>query len=224
MPKNYDDKDWTVAQNAAKTLFANIRFASIDDPIKALAITSSVPNEGKTTVAVNLAQAIATSGATVLLVETDMRRRSLGSVMHTRSRAGVYAVLSGQMKLKDAVIAMHPRGLYFLDAEPHIPNPADLIASNRFKSLVQLCKQQYDYVIFDTPPVGAFVDAAVLSTLVDGVVMVVREDFVRREELQDAYAQLEKAGANVIGIAMNDCKAEQHNYYYYSYYKRRRRP
>jgi Mrp family chromosome partitioning ATPase len=74
-------------------------------------------------------------------------------------------------------------------------------------------------VIFDTPPVGAFVDAAVLSTLVDGVVMVVREDFVRREELQDAYAQLEKAGANVIGIAMNDCKAEQHNYYYYSYYK-----
>ena len=129
--------DKLVVQNAAKTLLANIRFASVDDPIRVITITSSTPNEGKSTVALNLAQAIATSGKSVVLVECDMRRRSMGQMIGVRSRGGLYAVLSEQMKLEEAVVETSQKNLYFLDSEPHIPNPADIIASRRFKRLVE---------------------------------------------------------------------------------------
>ena len=91
--------DKLVVQNAAKTLLANIRFASVDDPIRTITVTSSIPNEGKSTVSINLAQAIATSGKSVLLVEADMRRRSLSDMLGVRSRGGLYAVLSEQISI-----------------------------------------------------------------------------------------------------------------------------
>lgn len=91
--------DKLVVQNAAKTLLANIRFASVDDPIRTITVTSSIPNEGKSTVSINLAQAIATSGKSVLLVEADMRRRSLSDMLGVRSRGGLYAVLPSRSPL-----------------------------------------------------------------------------------------------------------------------------
>ena len=99
MARKKGGADKLVVQNAAKTLLANIRFASVDNPIRTLVITSSVPNEGKTTVAVNLAQAIATSGKRVLLVECDMRRRSLADMLGVRAQAGIYAVLADQARV-----------------------------------------------------------------------------------------------------------------------------
>lgn len=96
--------DKLVVQNAAKTLLANIRFASVDDPIRTITVTSSIPNEGKSTVAINLAQAIATSGKSVLLVEADMRRRSLSDMLGVRSRGGLYAVLSEQISIDQAIV------------------------------------------------------------------------------------------------------------------------
>ena len=193
-------------QNAAKTLFANIRFMSVDDPIKSIVITSSVPNEGKSTVSVNLAQAIATSGKQVLLVEADMRRRSLATMLGVRPSAGLYAVLT------DAAPNLH-----FLDTEPNIPNPADLISSKRFGRLVRTLEERYDYVIFDMPPVGTFVDAAILSTLVDATVMVVRPNQTKRAELTGAYEQLQKANANVIGVCATFVEGSGSEYYY-AYY------
>ena len=96
-------------QNAAKTLFANIRFMSVDEPIKSIVITSSVPNEGKSTVSVNLAQAMATAGKRVLLVEADMRRRSLASMLKVRASSGLYAVFSEASRL-DLIEALQPSG------------------------------------------------------------------------------------------------------------------
>lgn len=209
--------DALVVQNAAKTLLANIRFASVDDPIRSLVLTSSVPNEGKSTVAINLAQAIATSGKRVLLVECDMRRRTLADVINVRARNGIYAVLSEQATLDEAIMTTSTKGMFFLGSEPHIPNPADILASKRFRRLIKLLEQEFDYVIFDTPPVGTFVDAAVISSLVDATALVVRENFTRREEVQAAYEQLKKADANVIGVIMNFCETETSEYYY-SYY------
>ena len=118
--------DKLVVQNAAKTLLANIRFASVDDPIRTITVTSSIPNEGKSTVSINLAQAIATSGKSVLLVEADMRRRSLSDMLGVRSRGGLYAVLSEQISIDQAIVETGQKNFYFLDAEPHIPNPADI--------------------------------------------------------------------------------------------------
>ena len=141
MARKKGGADKLVVQNAAKTLLANIRFASVDNPIRTLVITSSVPNEGKTTVAVNLAQAIATSGKRVLLVECDMRRRSVADMIGAHAKAGLYAVLSDQVRWENAVVATGQQNMDFLDAEPHIPNPADIISSKRFARLVQILEE-----------------------------------------------------------------------------------
>ena len=208
-----------VVQNAAKTLLANIRFASVDTPVHSLVVTSSVPNEGKSTVCVNLAEAIATSGKSVLLVECDMRRRSLADLLGVHARTGIYGVLAEQSELEDAVVATGVKGMYFLDSEPHIPNPADILSSRRFRRFLENAQKTYDYVLIDTPPVGTFVDAAVISSLVDATALVVREGYTKRQDVAAAYEQLKKADANVIGAIMNFCETESSEYYYAYYNK-----
>lgn len=224
MPRNKKaSSDALVVQNAAKTLLANIRFASVDRPVKSIVLTSSVPNEGKSTVAYNLAQAIASSGKRTLVVECDMRRRSLADMVGARARHGIYAVLSGQVELDEALVATSHRNLFFLDSEPHIPNPADILSSQRFRKLVAQMESDFDYVVIDTPPVGTFVDAAIIAALADATALAVRERFVKRAELQNAYDQLKKADANVIGVIMNMCEAESSEYYYAYYNKEGKR-
>lgn len=213
--KPFVGEDRTI-QNAAQTLLANIRFASVDDPVRALAVTSSVPNEGKTTISIELARAIAAGGRTVLLVECDMRWRSLAAELGSHPQNGLYGVLAGTGDLTSSAVSVE-KNFWFLDVEPHIPNPPDIIASKRFRRFVEDAKARFNYVIFDTPPLAAFVDAAVLSTAVDGTVMVVRENFAKRSEVADAYTQLKNAGANVVGVCMNYCK-EERSEYYYAYY------
>lgn len=215
------DIDQINLQNAVKTLRANIRFASVDDPVRVIAVTSSVPNEGKTTVAISLTEAIATGGSTVLLVECDLRRRSVASTLSLHARSGLYSVLSGQVALMDAVVPTAVRGMYFLDAEPHIPNPDAILSSKRFRKMVETAAKSFDYVVFDTPPLSTFVDAAVLSTVADGTLLVVGQDVVRRNELTEAHEQLKKAGANVLGAVMNFCKSENSEYFS-EYYTRGR--
>lgn len=206
-------------QNAAKTLFANIRFMSPDNPIRSIVMTSSVPNEGKSTCSVELARAIATSGKTVLLVEADMRRRTLASLLNVRPAAGVYAVLTDAAPLKTAVTPTQTPNLFFLDVEPNIPNPADIISSKRYQKLVATLEDSYDYVIYDMPPVGTFVDAAILSTLVDGTVLVVKPGSTKRSELVDACEQLKKADAIILGICATFCEGTGSEYYYAYYTK-----
>lgn len=205
--------------NASKTLLANIRFMSVDHPVKTIVVTSSVPNEGKTFVASNLASAIATSGKRALLVECDMRRRSAAAVLDVHARHGIYSVLSGQVPLRQAVIGTKTKNLFFLDAEPHIPNPSDLLSSKHFAALLQRMEQTYDYVIFDTPPVATFVDAAVLGAMVDAVFLVVRERFVKRGDVAAAATQLRQAGCNLAGVIMNGCETRGSDYYYEGYYR-----
>ena len=216
------NKDATLAmQNAAKTLLANIRFSAIDRPIRTVTMTSTQPNEGKTTVAYNLAIAAATSGRRTIIVECDMRRRSAANMIGVHAPHGLCAVLSDRVRLEDAVTATNQPNLYFLDVEPGVPNPPDIIASKRFHKLVSNLAKAYDFVIFDTPPVGAFVDAAELAGQTDGTLFVVRENFTRRELAQNALEQLKKAGGNVLGCVMNYCEHTSNDYYSY-YYKEKK--
>ena len=218
MAKKAQD-DRVFIQNAVKTLATNIRFASVDDPVRSIVVTSSIPNEGKTTIATNLAQALASGGKTVLIVECDMRRRSLASALGTHARNGIYAVLSGQVELDDAVVRTSTRNVWFLDFEPHIPNPVDILGSKRFHSFIERLKDEYDYVVLDTPPLSAFIDAAVLGSVADGTLLVVRRNFVRREEVLSAYEQLKKTEANVLGTVLNYCEDKKSEYYYEYYSK-----
>ena len=205
--------------NASKTLLANIRFMSVDKPVHTIVITSSVPNEGKTFVAANLASAIATSGRTVLIIECDMRRRSLASALGVHSQHGLYAVVSGEVPLTQAAVATQTPNLYFLDAEPQIPNPSDLLNSNRFMRLLEIATKTFDYVLFDTPPVGTFVDAAVLGAKADATFLVVRENYTKKAEVVTACDQLKKSGCNLAGVVMNYCERRGSEYYYEYYYK-----
>lgn len=204
-------------QNAAKTMFANIRFQSIDKEIKTLLMTSSVPDEGKTTAAWYFAQAAATAGHTVLLVECDMRRRSLANMLDLHPKNGLVAVLTGSANIRDAVVPTSVKGLFFLDAEPSVPNPADLLASKRFAQLNDALAKQFDYVIYDTPPVGTFIDAAVLGRVVDGAILAARPGKVKRQELELASEQLANAEVNVLGLCTTFVEGTGSEYYY-SYY------
>ena len=206
-------------ENSAKTLLANIRFMSVDNPVRTVVITSAIPNEGKTFVAANLARAMATSGIRTLLVECDMRRRSMAKTLNTHARNGVYSVVSGEVSLADAAVPTDMQRLHFLDAEPHIPNPSDLLSSKRFAALIEEAKKEFGYIVFDTPPVGTFVDAAVLGAKVDAVFMVVREQYTRKDEVIRAAEQLRTANVPLSGIVMNFCERQSNEYYYEYYYR-----
>lgn len=201
-------------KNSVKTLVANIRFASVDKALQTLVVTSSVPDEGKSTISVELARALAVGGRNVLVVEGDMRRRTLAGLLGVHSKSGLYGVLSGQAALDESALRVDGKStLWFLDAEPHIPNPVDIFSSRRFHRFMESLRHLYDYVIFDTPPLSAFVDAAVLASMADGTLLVVRENLVKREEITAAYDQLRKAEANVIGAVVN-CSGVNHSEYY----------
>lgn len=206
-------------QNASKTLFANIQFASVDYPVQSIVVTSAVPNEGKTTTAINLAMAIAGSGKSTLIVEADMRRRTLSSALGVSPRVGAYAVMARTATLEEAVAPTKVQNLYLLDVEPNIPNPADLLSSKSYQRLVTDVCNSFDYVIFDTPPVGTFVDAAILSRLVDGTIMVVKVGGAKREDILAAYDQLQKAEANILGACATYCE-DTSSEYYYAYYNK----
>ena len=205
--------------NAVKTLYANIRFASVDHPVKSIVITSSVPNEGKTTTTCELAKAIAGAGNTVLLIECDMRRRDLATRLDVRPAKGSYAVMSGDCTLEQAVAKTATKGVFFLDTEPNIPNPADLLSSRAFARLIEEAQGVYDYVVLDTPPVGTFVDAAIAGRLVDGVVLVAKMGGPKRDELLNAYDQLVKADAHILGVCTTFCEGTGSEYYYAYYDK-----
>ena len=217
MAKKQDDR--VFMQNAVKTLATNIRFASVDNPVRTLVVTSSIPNEGKSTIAMNLAQALASGGKSVLLMECDMRRRSIGGMLGVHARNGIYAVLSGQVELDDAMVRTSMRNVWFLDSEPHIPNPVDILGSKRFRSFLTRLKSEYDFVVVDTPPLSAFIDAAVIGSVVDGTLLVVRRNFVRRDEVVASMEQLKKAEANVLGTVLNYCEDKKSEYYYEYYTK-----
>ena len=208
--------------NSFKSLVANLRFVSIDTPLKTIAITSSVPNEGKSTIAVGLAQAFAEGGARVLLVECDMRRRSLSAMIKVHASHGICSVLSGAVDLDRAVVPTGQKGLFFLDCEPSVPSPLDVISSQKFSKFIRDLGTAFDMIILDTPPLSAFVDAASIGAISDGTLIVVRKAFVRRDDLLQSCQQLETAKARVVGSVVNFC--EQRKDDYYAYYKKSNTP
>ncbi len=212
-------------RNAANTLLANIEFSGVDEPVRTVAITSAIPNEGKSTIALSLAAAAGQAGKSVLVMEGDLRRRSLRAVLNAHPQHGLHAVLTGGCTLAEAAVETPLKGVVFLDAEPGIPNPEEILSSKRYASLIQEARGSYDLVIIDTPPVGAFADAAVVARQVDGALLVVRENFTDKRDAQLAMTQLRASSAHVLGIVMNcEERASGGGYgYYYGYYYDERR-
>ncbi len=215
----YYAHDIATAQNAATTLLANIRFASMDRPLKTVVITSSIPDEGKSSISCHLAQAMAASGKRTLIVDCDTRNRTIAIRYNLHPKAGLFSLLSKQAQLNEVLTPTPVQGLSIIDIEPSIPNPADVFASKRFQSFLTQMEEMFDYIVIDTPPVTAFIDAAVVASHADATILVVRENFARRDEIAYACEQLRKADANLIGTCMNFCSHQGGTYYGSSYGK-----
>ena len=205
-------------KDACKTLFANICFAQVDKEIQTICVTSAYASEGKSTTSINLAIAIAQSGKKTLLVENDMRKRTLSNSLHLSGEYDICDLIRGNVKIMDALIPTDYENLYFLDVAPGVPSPPDILSSERYAKLLERLKERFDYIILDAPPVLLFADAAIASSIADGTILVIKEGSTKKQAALKALSQLKKANANVIGISMSCCKADKDDYYYYAYY------
>lgn len=208
-----------VMRNAAGVLLANIEYSSVDKKIQVVVVTSAAPNEGKSTVSMSLAMAIGAKGKKCLLMEGDLRRRSLCSVLKAHPKHGLHAVLRGDATIEETVVETEYKNLWFMDAEPGIPNPEEILSSQRFTELLGTLREAYDFVIIDMSPVGAFPDALLAGRVADGTIMVVREGSTDKKAALLAVEQLRSAGAHLLGLALNfQTKANGGSYGYYGYY------
>ena len=217
---------------AYRTLRTNIQFSSVDNPIRSLLVTSSSPGEGKSTTTANLAVVLAQTGQRVIVVDTDLRRPVLHKVFGIPNNIGLTtALLAGEsLSLEDYLQPTEIDTLSVLTSGPIPPNPSELLGSHRMQHLIEVLAQAADIVIFDSPPVLAVTDAVVLGRQMDGVLVVADAGNTREHALAQAAAELQKTGANVLGVALNRLDTRRGGYYYYYYYsdeqgsQRRRSP
>ena len=208
-----------------RAIRTNLLFMTPDRPAKTLLVTSAAPQEGKTTTAVNLAITMAQSGLRVLLVDTDMRRPRLHRAFGLPSVAdGISRATLGEGDALDMVRETGIANLWLLPCGPLPPNPAELLHADRFKLIVNRLADAYDRVIFDSPPVGAVTDAAILARLTHGTVLVAKSGTTSKETLRVAKRLLSDTNVNLLGCVLNGFDLTKHrgygSYYYskYGYY------
>jgi tyrosine-protein kinase Etk/Wzc len=206
---------------AYRTLRTNLLFSQAVQKLQTLVVTSAAPSEGKTTVAANLAVTFAQQGMRVALVDCDLRKARLHTVFDVPREPGLTQLLIAAPGAAEAVRATAVEGLAVVPAGTLPPNPAELLGGKAMRQLVERLQERFDLVIFDTPPLLAAADAAVLGELADGTVLVVRAGRTDRGAAQQALQQLRMVGARVLGAVLNDPDAEVEAYgggYYYDYY------
>jgi capsular exopolysaccharide synthesis family protein len=190
---------------AYRTLRTNIQFSVLDKPLRTLLVTSAGPDEGKTTTAANLAITLAQTGRTVILVDADLRRPGQHELFRLGNETGLTTLVLGGA-LAETVQSTNVEHLSVVTSGPIPPNPSELLDSRRMEGVVQDLAAQADYVVFDSPPVGAVTDAAVLASRVDGVVLVVSRGKTNKDQAKRAKALLERTKANVLGVVINNAK------------------
>ncbi|MCR8899000.1 polysaccharide biosynthesis tyrosine autokinase [Gordonia sp. GONU] len=207
----------TAVAEAFRRLRSNLAFVSVDSPARKILVTSAAPAEGKTTVSLNLAAALAESGHEVVVVGADLRNPILASRLGLRDDVGLTDALRGEAAVVDLVQASGVSGLSALGCGPIPPNPAELLGSDRAQQILAELADAYDYVIIDSAPIMPVVDAAVLAQWVDGVVMVVRVNQTKKASLVETLEELRTARANVLGVAVNGNPIAAGDYGYGTY-------
>lgn len=214
--KTYDIKgvveDATIVE-AFEKLQVNVNLASVDKKIKVIQITSSLQDEGKTTVAVNFAYSYAVKGEKVLLVDLDIRRPKVHRNFNAANENGLVDYASGKVK-KEQLIKKTNYNIDIILTGTKTPYPVKLLESELMKSLLDEAREKYDYIILDTPPVSAVVDPLIVSKLADGVVFVIEANRTKKQFVKDSLAQLENAQANIIGLVLKSVKSRGYDYKY----------
>ncbi|RRR76670.1 MAG: polysaccharide biosynthesis tyrosine autokinase [Candidatus Viridilinea halotolerans] len=199
----------SAAAEAYRTLRTNILFSSLDRPLRTLLVTSTAPNEGKSTTLANLAVTMAQAEQRVLLVDCDLRRPSLHTLFGLSNEQGLTNAILAQGDELPPLQATAVPGLSVLTSGPLPPRPADLLGSRRMAALIERLSANVDMLLFDTPPVVAVTDAAALAPRVDGVLLVLHAGHTRRDRAREARQLLEKVKANIVGVVLNGAKLER---------------
>ncbi len=207
-------------KEAYKELRTNIMFSLPGGGCKKILLTSSVASEGKSTTNMNLAITVAETGAKVVLVDCDMRRPNVARLLGEKGDIGLSNVLVNDCTVKSAVHKTKYNNLDVLYAGKIPPNPAELLSSDKMKELVNTLSAEYDYIFFDTPPINLVTDAALISSLADGVVLVSRQFVTERKLLLQAVEKLKFVNAKIIGVVLNDVGMLKSGYGAYGKYKR----
>lgn len=219
----WEDMDYGTKE-ACNSLRTNIKFCGGD--IKVIILTSSIENEGKSTVALNLVRSLAEDNKKVLLIDADLRKSVLVATKKIRVRGearGLAHYLSGQATLDEIIYTTNVENLEVVMAGPMTPNPTELLGSDAFKRLVATVRDNYDFVIIDTPPLGTVIDTAVIAPICDGAIMIIESEVISYKLAQMVKKQLEVTGCHILGVVLNKVEISNggyYNHYYKGYYKK----
>lgn len=208
----------STAAEACRVIRTNVVFSSPDKPFRSLVVTSSSPVEGKTTNVVNLGIVMAQAGHRTLVVDSDMRRPRLHKLLRVSNERGLSSLIVGECSPEDAVKSTDLPNLSVLPCGPLPPNPAELLQSEKFAAVKEDLLSRFDRIIFDSPPLLAVTDGALLSREVDGTILVARAGKTTKEALVRARRQLVAVGCHVAGVVVNDVNLKNSSYSEYYYY------
>jgi len=206
----------SIAAEAYRTLRTNIQYSSFDNNIKTILVTSSGPAEGKSTTAGNLALSMAQSDKKVLIIDCDLRKPTVHKKFNISNEKGLSNYLIGEVKL-DEVMTKYSDNLYLLTSGTIPPNPAEMLSSKKMKEFLESMKNQFDSIIIDSPPVLAVTDAQILSTIVEGVLLVVATGETEKEATIKSKELLKKVSANILGVVMTKMPVNTGKGYGYGY-------
>ena len=208
-------------QEAYKSLRTNVEFCGED--VKVISITSCTPNEGKSSVAMGLAEAFGEAGKRTLLIDADLRKSVLVSRYKSGSvRYGLVHYLVGQHTMEEIICETDSNNLYIAFSGPVPPNPSELMGGERFAGFMNKARELYDIIIVDTPPLGSVIDAAVVATKCDGTILVIENNAISYRFAQNVKDQLERSGCRILGAVLNKVDMDAGNSYghYGKYYGR----
>jgi receptor protein-tyrosine kinase len=212
-----DEDGYSETAEAYRQIRTNLQFVDVDEPARAIVVTSSLPGEGKTTVAVNLALVLAQSGARVVLIEADLRRPRVTRYLGMISGAGLSNVLAGTARYDELIQPVGDGNLTVLAAGPMPPNPSEMLGSKQMRTLLAEAREHNEYIIIDAPPLLPVTDGAVLSVAADGAILVARHGVTTRAQLQQAAATLHKIDAKLLGVVLNRIPPKAAEGYGYGY-------
>ena len=202
-----------------RSIRTNLMFISAQKEVRVFVVTSPGPRDGKTTAAISLAITMAQAGARVLLVDTDMRKPRIHKSFGIKLQIGISTAIMGDTQLLDAIVHTEIPNLDVMPCGPLPPNPAELLHTERFRTILAQCRQTYDKVILDAPPTVPVTDPAIIGSMTDGVLLVLRAGHTTREAAMYARRHLGDAGARILGMVINQTDKKGRGYGYgYSYY------
>jgi len=197
----------------------NILFSTSNFPRKALLVTSSIQDEGKTFLTINLGISLAQMGKRVVVIDADLRKTRIHRTFGLKKHPGLTDVLTGNHGLESVIQDTKVENLKIIPCGTIPPNPAELLSSEAMKGLIDRLKEQFDFILFDSPPVMSVTDPTILANLADGVILVIKGGETPRPPIQRALQQLSKLDTKLLGVVLNGMDFKKGKYYYHYYYK-----